>query len=742
MSAALLATAFAVAQSVASTAAAAPANTKGTTSPVTNQVEDIVVTAQRRSENLQRVPVSVTAITGVNLARANITSTTALQQVTPGLTFGTFARSAFPYIRGIGTPDTSIGNESSVATYIDGVYIESTPAAVLELNNIERIEVLKGPQGTLFGRNATGGLIQIITRTPSQVTKGSFEVGYGNYQTVRVNGYLTGGLTRNLAADLAVSYSNQGKGWGHNLTLGREINSGRTFAARSKLLLDLDQTRFTLAGDYTYQGTDIGAERNLVSGVLGRSTSPPAPPAPIAPLRGFYDSQSNIYPYGVLRTGGVSLRVEREFGGARLASLSSFRKTHLTTSFDIDETAGNVQAVFIDNRIRAFTQELQLTSQGNGPLRWIAGVFYMHRNAEQPYERIVGTALPPFLGGGITITNGVTNNTVAPYAQATLRLGHGTSVTAGARYTVEHQRYHGYQTNAAGVIVARANPAYDRATYKKPTWRLAVDQQLTDDILIYASYNRGFKSGVYNTNAVADRPVEPEIVDAFEIGFKTQLLDRRLRFNAAAYYNKYRNIQLNVATGNPASPTIALNAGRARIEGVEASVELVPLRGLTLSFGANYMPTAKYVEFRNAPFFNPNPVYGGNLPPLTVDDSGNRMIRAPKFTGTASIAYTIPVGDGDIDLSANYYRSSRFLWNVDDVDIAAINHFRSRYQQPNYSTIGGQISYRARRGPMIALWIKNAGGKKYFSGLSETGVGDAYIPAPPRTYGVKLGFSF
>jgi iron complex outermembrane recepter protein len=216
-----------------------------------SQLNEIVVTSQRRSENLQTIPLSVTAATATELLNEGVTDTAALSQAMPGLSYTLGGNAATPFIRGVGTTVNSVGNEASVATYVDGVYISSINAQLFEFNDIDRIEVLKGPQGTLFGRNATGGMIQVITEDPSFTPSADIHVGYGNYDTTSGSFYGTTGLGENVAIDFAVYGKNQADGWGTDLVTGQPTFTRHDFGARSKLLwIPADGTRILIAADY------------------------------------------------------------------------------------------------------------------------------------------------------------------------------------------------------------------------------------------------------------------------------------------------------------------------------------------------------------------------------------------------------------------------------------------------------------------------------------------------------------
>ena len=231
------------------------------------RVAEIVVTAERRSETAQTVPISITAVTGRQLEVAGIKTTQDLVLATPGLTMTQTLNGVTPYIRGIGSQQAT--TEGAVAVYVDNVYYASTQGAIFTLNNVDRVEVLKGPQGTLFGRNATGGLINVITRDPSFTPEIKGTIGYGNFNTLSGNLYVTGALTKNIAMDFALAGSDQGDGWGKNYFLGNDVNLRREWAVRSKLKADFSEnTRAVLEVDYSRWRSDIGLTRQALPGTV------------------------------------------------------------------------------------------------------------------------------------------------------------------------------------------------------------------------------------------------------------------------------------------------------------------------------------------------------------------------------------------------------------------------------------------------------------------------------------------
>ena len=277
-------------------------------------LEEIVVTAQRRSENLQDVPVAVSAIGGESLASANITNASELGRLVPALTVFTTTGAVQPFLRGIGNPGSLIGNESSVAVYLDDVYMARVPPALLQLSSVQRVEVLKGPQGTLFGRNASGGLLHVVTRTPSETAAFEASIGYGNYDTIRGSLYATTGIAEGLAFDVAAMTTHQGDGWGDNVGNGRDWGKEFTQAIRTKLRWQPgDTTTIDLSADYTRSNTDLIAQSQFLPGT---PRGYELPPYGLQPLLGFYDIEADSQPVYNTTAWGLSGKATQELSFA------------------------------------------------------------------------------------------------------------------------------------------------------------------------------------------------------------------------------------------------------------------------------------------------------------------------------------------------------------------------------------------------------------------------------------------
>jgi iron complex outermembrane recepter protein len=335
------------------------------------QLEEITVTAQRRAERQQDVPIADTAITFADAASRGITDTTSLTMAVPGLVINHTANEGNIFIRGVGTNLFGPASEQTVALYADGVYMPSPEANLFAFNNIDRIEVLKGPQGTLFGRNTTGGVVQIITRDPSQTPSGDISLGYASYNTVSAQGYVTGGLIDGLAADLAVMYDNQGKGWGNNFTTGMQngIVAKNNYALRSKWkYTPSDATTLKLLLDYSrqYSKYDYQLVPGIISPVDGKSTYP-----------GPYNALGGLRDYELEKAKGVSLQIEQDASVVRIVNILAYRHTEVGYLLDQDDTPVVAADLALPSLAHNWSEELQIYSPDSSYVKWMVGGFYL-----------------------------------------------------------------------------------------------------------------------------------------------------------------------------------------------------------------------------------------------------------------------------------------------------------------------------------------------------------------------------
>ncbi len=620
----------------------------------TSQLGDIVVTAQRRAENLQRVPIVITAVSGAQLAQAGVTSLPTLGTIAPGLNARTSAGGVFqPSIRGIGTSSNVV--ENPVALYIDGVYLPNQNDANRELPDVEQIAVLKGPQGTLFGRNATAGVIQITTRKPTQDFHVQAKTEIDNYATFRGGVFVTGGLTQGVAASVSADYATQGKGWGDNFTTGNDtFRLAHSLSLRGKLLVELgSKTTATLIGDYL----DRKAYTYTFVPYPGTAFVRPLPGP-----EGKQDTYSPLDPYASYKGGGVSLTVEHEDELLKLVSITAYRLGSTSYLFDDVPTGTPIFYVGVgrgDQRNRSFTQELQAITMGSGPISFTGGLFYYwNRNGNEP---VVRQFFPPFNAPAsntparTTQTFGVERTqSIAPYGQLSIKLPRDTTLTIGGRYTYEKRELTGSVITSGAPAIAQFNPS--ALTISRPTWRIALDHRFTPDVLVYASYNRGIKSGGFNILTPANPAYLPEQLDAYEAGLKTELFDRRVRFNVGGFYYDYTNIQVTQFVGVTQTVT---NGAKARLYGLDVDFDARVTPELRLSGGLELLH-ARFVSYPGAVGSIRRP--GGGAILGTIDASGNRIPQAQKFAGTLALDYDTPVSFGRINanVTANHNGSYKF----------------------------------------------------------------------------------
>jgi iron complex outermembrane receptor protein len=717
---------------------AAPAMAAEAPEPSQYVVGEVVVTAERREESLQKVPVAVTALSSEKVANANVLNSQELDVLTPGLLTTSVNGSSQTFIRGVGSQSTVIGTESSVATYVDGVYVASTTGAIFALNNIERIEVLRGPQGTLFGRNATGGVIQVVTLKPHAQPELKASASYANYDTITAMAYASGG-NDTVAANLALYESYQGKGFGRNVFTGQELNYNREFAGRGQLSLKpTERLSLLFSADYDRQRNDLGTNRQTLEGTRTILGGPR--------VGGPFDGNYNFGVFAKNEQWGLGADANLDLGFANLRSITAYRKYTWLNYYDQDVTPARIIDVVRDEKNKTFQQEF-LLSGSTGPLKWTAGLFYFQMKPSiQPISTEATGPSTTNVGRFVDLDL----KSYAAYAQGTYAVTDALQLTAGIRYTEDKSTLNGtlltLPGHPLGAGVTLASVSDKKLNSDKITWRLAADYQVSPDLMVYASASRGFKSGQFNLSSPTQVPTDPETLDAFELGFKSDLLEHRLRFNASVFRYNYKDIQL-VQVAPPPINIQTLNAAKARVNGAEFEVVAVPPVGVgRLEIGATLsLLDGKYRDFPDAPYFVPNP-YAAPPPGVTCptdtstaaggntsckfDASGRRMIRAPKWTVGLNADYTVPVGPGDLEITANFYHNDGFYWEPSN-----------RTRQKAFNVLNAQVAYAPADSPWrFRVFARNLTDELYYSSVSEQAVGDLATAQAPRTYGVGVDF--
>lgn len=712
----------------AATAQTVPAATAVTGAPsgeVANPDSgEIIVTAQKRAENLQKVPIVITAVSGAQLTTAGITQLSNLNTLVPGLNTRTTAGSYNPAIRGVSTSSNVV--ENPVALYVDGVYLPQQREGARDLPDVAQIAVLKGPQGTLFGRNATGGVIQITTRRPTKDFHFQATAGIDNYATLRGGAFVSGGLASTLTGSFSADFAEQGNGYGTNLTTGGDtFRLLHSLSLRGKLLWAPDsKTDITLIGDYL----DRKDRAYSFIPYPGTAFVNPLP----GPLPSVYDTYSAIDSFTAFRGGGVSLEVDRDLGFAKLVSITSYREGDTSYLFEDEPTGRPTFTVGINSGNgpnKDFTEEVQLISKGASRLTYTAGVFYFYnRYSNYPitrnfYPAFYGAPVGPPGVNQFTQTFGSEKTqSVAPYIQLAYEIFDGTHITVGGRYTYERRALEGFTflsryNGTTTTIPSVAAPL----VIQKPTYRIALDRQFTPNVLGYVSYNRGIKSGGFNILNLANPSYAPEQLDAYEAGLKTQLFDRRLRLNAGGFYYAYNNLQV-IQFVNLAQTIV--NGAKARIYGVDVDFTAKVSDQFTLSGGLEALH-ANFTSYNNAVGSIPKPAGGATL--ISINATGNRVPLSQEFTGTLAADFDQSVSFGTLhyNLTANY--NGDYTFEPD-----------SFLRQKAYTLVNTSLTWKSNSDRLsVSVWGRNLADEHILNNASSQAVGyPVSYGQSPRTFGI------
>ncbi len=677
---------------------------------------DIIVTAQRRSERLVDVPASVVAISGEALAQAGTNGIADLTRQAPGVIINTTGAYTQPTIRGIGASVQGGGAESNVAIYVDGVYVPSQTGAMFDLANLESVQILKGPQGTLFGRNATGGALLLTTLTPSFTPGGKLFASFGRYNEYKLNGYATMPLSDTLAADLSVYYRHT-DGFIRDLRTGGKRNEQSSFDVRSKLLFQpSDGVKLVLAASHNETKDPSGLTYTTKNGnTSGRNF---ADYGPVAVKRG--TSSQEVKTAIEARVNTVSLNGAFDVGFATLNTISGYidEKDYINT--DLDSSYAPASFAEYDQFNKSFSQEVNLTSQPGSDFSWVAGVYYYWNAAGSRNWKLNGN---PFYKARIT------SDSISGFADGTYDFG-PISLIAGLRYSHEKR---GFKRGA----VAGAYTVDTTATFSSWTPRAGIRVDVGPRSNVYATFSQGFKSGTYNLSSPSTTPVKPEKITAYEAGFKTA--SPAFDLNLAGYLYNYKDIQVT-AYDYTSGVSRLFNAAKARVYGIEADATLRPADGFDLRAGVAWTH-ARFRSFPGAPAFYPRTTYTNGTPcpdlncgnaQVNYDASGNRMLRAPDLTVSLAANYRLQLANGgEIGFGLRPYWSSKVNYS-----------FQERISQPSYFTLDADVSWSPDDKLRLSVWGRNLTDAKYATSRSESSARDAIAWAQPVTYGVSASYKF
>ncbi|WP_174279134.1 TonB-dependent receptor [Sphingomonas bacterium] len=777
LSTALLAATPAFAQTAQPASPVTPPNAPGATDQTgapdaasSSAVEDIVVTATRRSADLQSVPITIQAVSSSTLKAFNVTGVLSLPSLVSGLVVTPSGGNNI-YLRGIGSPSTGF-NEAQTAVYIDGLYLANPTIGIYSFNNIDRVEVLKGPQGTLYGRNATGGLISVITRDPGDTERVDASVGYGNYNTLTTNLYASTPLGKTLAAGIAVYHQKQSDGWSRNLVTGHDLQKSDETGVQAKLVWRPgSNTKVTTSFIYDYNNRDYGYAYEVLPGTIANDGTT---------YQGRYRSTLRIDPSAPTHIYLGTLKVEQDLGFATLQSLSGFQASHANVAFagggpgQGQPLAGETTAYsnFYEKN-RSLSEELQLVSKASPGERfdWVLGAFYYDDHTQLRLDSL------PTCNGSVCLgtpqrNNGFPNTlSGSVFGDGSYRFFKGTHVTVGLRYTAERKTLTGQLSplpgypNSVATLGAAAtattpgivyypgqpfalftagklaasfpNGIPTRLVFHKLTYRFVLAQDVGDNVHLFVSHNLGFKSGAYNGNGFNNPPVEPELLYATEAGVKSELFDRRVRLNASYFHYNYQNVQVR-SMSPPAAPgnALLLNAAKERIDGVDVDLSIVPVRGLTLNGALEYLD-AKFVDFPGTtcptpgtPRVDSRGVTVGTVVNTVCNLAGATPQFAAKWSGTVGAVYNVETDLGSFTVSGNDHYTSSYPTSAQYV-VNDAHHI-----------IDASLGWTApSKRYDVQLWGKNLT-KQYIYAVGQVATSFAFAPGAPRTYGATLGVHF
>lgn len=691
--------------------------------PESSELDTIVVTAERRTERLQDVPISITNIGANQLEDINAQNLGDIVSLTPGLRFDYGGTIVQPTIRGVGTALALSGGGSNVGIYVDGFYSPNPNNNDFQLMNIDSIQVLKGPQGTLFGRNTTGGAILVNTTKPSADSNAVVTVDYGRFNTQKYEAYATTGLTQDLAWDVSAVLG-KSDGFITNIANG-DNEAGRydNWSIRTGLKFDPAQG-IEFLFRYTHQNTDdrtnLAANAYFADGVsqvYGRfipGTIYTSNPNEVA-----YDDEPVAF---FQRADAYQLTSTFDLDFATLTSYSQYQRQAGNTYNTLDDESTHLLNIDLIINDRTVTQEFLLASKPGGALQWTTGIFYADIKDIWPVdESLFGSPLAFGVGSGTDTRSG------AVYGDATYQVVDRWFLTGGLRFT------HDEVSDAFFETTTRTD--LPTLTTNRFTPRVVLRYAIDPESSTYFSFSRGYKAAIYNVGGQQTTPIAPEALSAFEVGYKYAA--RALTADAAAYLYDYKDLQVeSYTTVNGIPGSVIENAATARIYGLDGDVSYEVLQGLQLRLGVNYTH-ARYTTFTNSPSFTEclQPSCGasfGIYENTVTDASGFEMLRAPPFTASAGVIYKRNLAGGELALSSNYYYSSKFYFDSSN-----------QFQQDHYSTTDVRAAWTDPSNRFtVAVYGNNIFDARYLTQVLGNVFGAGAVWNYPTTYGASITLRF
>jgi iron complex outermembrane receptor protein len=760
---------------------------------------DVVVTARRRAETIQTVPIAMSVIGGTALAETGAYNVSRLTQLQPTLQFySTNPRNSAANIRGLGAPFglTNDGIEQGVGIYVDQVYYSRIASATFDFTDTERIEVLRGPQGTLYGKNTTAGAINITTRKPSFTPEARIELTTGNYQFIQAKASVSGPLIPDKLAIRLSAAVTERDGTIHNVATGKDLNAQDNKSVRGQLYWKPTETLdLALSGDYGQQNPNCCVQYYVRTGATQRPLIRQY--AALAAAQGYVVPSTNAFDRVTdvdtpLRAkqelGGVSLLANLDLGASTITSVSAWRFWHWDPSNDRDFIGLPITTVSANpSQQTQYSQELRIASNGKHTLDYVLGAFYFYQTIDTQGLQVQGPAASAFLlnptstGGrnpatlnGLTSRNtiGFTNTSAALFGKLTWNVSDRFQIAPGLRLNYDKKKgdYVSVVTNGTGTALTADQRGVLAPQSYQPNfdnWNLSGDitaaYTVTSDIHAYATYARSYKSGGINLSGLpldlSNNPilsaatVKPEKVNHYELGLKTQFLDRRLTLNLAGFWTEISDYQATVTNGQLGVLRGYLaNAGKVRTRGLEFDSAFRPTNRFSVYANGAYTD-AKYVKFVDAPCppelsggsaptatSLPGPAGTGTVSPSNCDISGQRLPGVSKWAFSYGAEYDLPATIGGLDgqVYLGYDGSYRSTFSS--------NPSRSLYTDiKGYALSNFRLGFKAKDSWNVFGWLRNAFDHNYYEVLAlQSGSTGLVVgqPGDPRTYGLTVSRSF
>lgn len=683
-------------------------------------IEEIIVTAQKRSESLQDVPVSITALSSDTLNSIGAVGLHDIEYATPNLNFGDGARQVRGYIsiRGVGDESRNIGTEVRAGVYVDGVYLGRSQSVNSSLLDVERVEVLRGPQGTLFGKNTVSGAINITTQKPYAEFGGWASLGTGNYGLLDAKGSINIPFTDRFYGSVSMQSLSR-DGYIDNIFLDTELNERDLTSWRAQLLfIPMDNLEIRLSFDGLTEDIDSTGEVALGgAGDMGGHFFAPDPREVAFDLDTFEKRDLS----------GTALHIDYEFNsGFTLSSITALRNAEFSEVSEEDYAPYFVASSDFNEDSDQLTQEFRLISPNYDNFDYVVGLYYFDQDASTTRSASLG---PAATGGPIlsAITPGTTNaESYAAYFHGNYRFTDRFALTGGLRYTSEKKNINYSIIDQTGFFTTIIDFQDSR---KDNEWspKIGLNFDMNDDVMLYVSYSEGFKSGGWNADfitTVEQIAFDPEFATNYEFGMKSSWLNQRLRLNGALFHTEYDDYQVFQFVQTSGSGTIftLTNAGEVTAEGLELELTVAATSNLLFT-AALGLVDASFDTFKD----------GGGP---GIDYDGNTLPYAPDTTFSLLADWEIPIGSAGSVLLHGDYRYSDSFWS--DSDNSDFNFV------PSYDLWNARLAYLSGGGRWeVAAWIRNISDSTFLrsKSLSFLGVPRGHY-SMPRTYGLEARFNF